>query len=257
MPKLSDVKIGGKFFGLFVGPPGSGKDIAANSWPGPIYNFDLDRRIDSVASMFGSRSDIEYDQFGPDDYGRFWDKILQIKSGNAPAKTYILSSITALARMAINYSISIRGNKGNSKGIVQMTDISDYNAESRIISIVLDAFRGSNFKSNLIVTAHLVETNSRSLDGSEGMQQRVLTGAKTIGAEIPAYFNEIYMFRKQSGMDGKSRFLMSTQGQAAGINTKTILPLPGEIDFTMKAGEPGLFQKIQTICKAANIEIGG
>lgn len=255
MPNLNTVRIGGKFFGLFVGHPGSGKDIAANSWPGPIYNFDLDKRIDSVAAFWNHRSDIDFDHYGPDEFEKFWNKIKAIKEGNSPAKTYVLSSLTSLARMAINYSISVRG-KGLKKGIIDMTEVSDFNAESRVLSVVLEAFRSATFKSNFILTAHLVETNSRTLDGKEVVAQRVLTGGKTIGAEIPAYFNEIYLFNKQAGFDGKSKYFMKTQGEAAGINTKTILPLPSEIDFTMKKGEKGLFDKIQEICKKEGIEIG-
>lgn len=256
MPKTSEVKIGKKFFGLFVGPPGSGKDIAAASWPGPTYTIDLDKRIESVAAMFPNRLTDEYDQFSPDEFEKLWSKIQQIRSGNSPFKTYILSSLTALARMAINYSIGLRGGKGLTKGVIQMTEVQDFNAESRVLSMVLDAFRGSNFKSNFILTAHLVETNSKKLDGTDVIQQRVLTGGKTIGAEIPGYFNEIYLFNKKQGFDGKPEYKMTTMGQAAGIDTKTILSIPNEIDFTMKPGEPGLFQKIQEACKASGVEIG-
>jgi hypothetical protein len=259
MPKLNDVKIGGKFFGLFVGPPGSGKDIGAASWPGPVYTFDLDKRIDSVAAMYPNHPNDEFDQYGPDDFEKLWNKVKQIQAGNSPFRTYILSSLTALARMGINYSISMRGNNAGGKtkvGLVQMTEVQDFNAESRILSIVLDAFRGNNFKSNFIMTAHLVETNTKKLDGSDVTMQRVLTGGKTIGAEIPGYFNEIYLFNKKLGFDGKAEYKMTTNGEAAGISTKTILPIPGEIDFTMKPGEAGLYEKIKEACKAKGIEIG-
>lgn len=259
MPKLSDVKIGGKIFALFVGHPGSGKDIAANSFPGPIYNFDLDKRIDSVAAMFGNRSDIEFDQYGPEEFPKLWDKVKYIKDNNSQYKTVIMSSLTALARMGINYSISLRGSgqgKNTNKGVIQMTEVQDFGAESRVLSMILESFRSANFKANFILTAHLVETNSKTLDGKDITIQRVLTGGKTIGAEIPAYFNEIYLFEKTTGFDSKSKYIMRTTGEAAGVNTKTILPLPNEIDFTMKKNELGLFAKIQEECKKGGIEIG-
>lgn len=259
MPKLSDVKIGGKIFALFVGHPGSGKDIAANSFPGPIYNFDLDKRIDSVAAMFGSSSDIEYDQFGPEEFPKLWDKVKAIKDNQGRFKTIVMSSLTALARMGINYSISLRGTSDGSKtnkGVIQMTEVQDFGAESRVLSMVLEAFRSQNFKANFILTAHLVETNSKTLGGKDITMQRVVTAGKVIGAEIPAYFNEIYLFEKTTGFDNKSKYMMRTTGEAAGINTKTILPLPNEIDFTMKKGESGLYSKIQEECRKGGIEIG-
>jgi len=256
MAKISDIKIGGKLFQLFIGMPGTGKSIAAASYPSPIYFFDLDKRIDSIAPMFPGRTDIEYDQYGPEEYEKLWIKIQQIKSGNSPFKTYVLDSLTSLARMAINYSISVRGKSGLTKGVIQMTQVDDYNSESRVLSVIMDAFRGSNFKSNFILNAHLVETSTRNLDGKDTIQQRVLTGGKTIAAEIPGYFNEVYLFSRQTGMDGKSNFMMSTIGHAAGVNTKTALGLPAEINFTMKPGSEGLFQKIQAECKTRGVEIG-
>jgi len=256
MPSIKDIKIGGKQFNLFIGPPGSGKSIAAASYPSPIFFFDLDKRIDAVAPMFPGRADIEYESYGPDDYERLWNKITQIRAGNSPFKTYVLDSLTSLARMAINYSISMRSGKGLSKGVIQMTQVDDFNGESRVLSVMMDAFRGTNFKSNFILTAHLVETSSKKLNEDDVIQQRLLTGGKTIAAEIPGYFNEIYLFSRRTGFDSKPKYFMSTVDKGAGINTKTILPLPSELEFTMKPGEPGLFQKIQAACKLLGVDVG-
>ena len=256
MPKISDLKIGGKLFQLFIGRPGSGKTIAAASYPPPIYFFDLDKRIDSLAAMFPGRADIEYDQYGPEEYDKLWNKILQIKAGNSPFKTYVLDSLTSLARMGINYSLSLRGRAGMTRGVIQMIEVEDYGGETRVLSSMMDAFRGSNFKSNFILTAHLVETNSKVLNKPDTIQQRLLTGGKTIAAEIPGYFNEIYMFNKEMGFDSKAKYVMRTNDNAAGIDTKTALPIPSEIDFTMKPGEAGLFQKIQEACLKNGGEIG-
>lgn len=162
MPKLSETKMGKNLSVLLIGYPGSGKSIAAASFPGPIYIFDLDKRINSLLQFFGNRADIEYDYYGPDEYAKLDTKIKEVKSGNAPHKTYIMDSLTALARMAINFSVSLRGGgKGSiSKGAVQMTTFDDYNVESRIISTAIDSFRVANFRANFILTAHLLETRT-------------------------------------------------------------------------------------------------
>ena len=254
--KVSDIKPGGKLFQLFIGAPGSGKTVAAASYPPPIYFFDLDKRIDSLATMFPGRTDIEYDPYGPEEFEKFWNKIQQIRAGNSPFKTYVLDSLTSLARMAIGYSVSLRGGGGLKKGVIAMTQVDDFNGESRVLSVVMDAFRGANFKSNFILTAHLVETSTKKLNEDDVIQQRVLTGGKTIAAEIPGYFNEIYYFTKTMGFSNDAEYKMHTMIKKAGIDTKTALPLPAEIVCTMKPGEAGLYQKIQSVCKTKGIDIG-
>ena len=257
--KLSDTKRGSKLSVLLIGYPGEGKSIAAASFPKPIYIFDLDQRINSLLRFFPNAADIEYDHYGPDEYGKLDAKIKQIQAGNAPFKTYILDSLTALARMAINYSINIRGGgKGSvAKGVIQMTTVDDFNAESRILSVAMDTFRSPNFKSNFIMTAHLVETNVKSLNEPDTVLQRLLTGGKSIAAEIPGYFDEAYyIYKDVDAFTNTIKYKMSTVPKN-GIKTKTALPLSKEIDFTMeKEGDPGLYQKIQEECKKGGVEIG-
>ena len=255
--KLSETKMGKNLSVLLIGYPGSGKSIAAASFPGPIYIFDLDKRINSLLQFFGERSDIEYDYYGPDEYAKLDVKIKEIKSGNAPHRTYIMDSLTALARMAINYSINLRGGKGNSKGVISMTQIDDYNAESRVLSVAMDSFRGNNFNKNFILTAHLVETNVKVLNGEDTISQRLLTGGKSIAAEIPAYFDEAYYIVKENDLINNQVKYKSMTIPMNGINAKTALPISKEIDFTMKdKTSKGLYQIIQEECKKNNIEIG-
>lgn len=255
--KLSETKMGKNLSVLLIGYPGSGKSIAAASFPRPIYIFDLDKRINSLLQYFPDAGDIEYDYYGPDEYAKLDAKIKEVKSGNAPYRTYIMDSLTALARMAINYSIAIRGGgKGNTKGVIQMTQIDDYNAESRVLSVAMDSFRGTNFKSNFILTAHLVETNVKVLNGDDTISQRLLTGGKSIAAEIPAYFDEAYYIVKENDMLNNKVSYKSITTPMNGINAKTALPIPTSIDFTMTGKDsPGLFQRIQAECKLKGIEL--
>lgn len=260
--KLSETKAGNKLSVLLIGYPGAGKSIAAASFPRPVYIFDLDRRIDALLRHFGTSDDIEHDYYGPEDYIKLDAMIDRIKAGDSPFKTYIMDSLTAFARMSINYSMSLRG-KGSTgniqKGVVQMTSIEDYGAETVIIRKMIDTFRGKNFRGNFIMTAHLVETSTKALNEAEVVRQRLLTAGKGIAAELPAYFNEVYYIYKDvnrivSPPDVK---YLATTVPMNGIDTKTALPLPHAIDFTMRdPKDPGLYQKIQMICKEKGIEIG-
>lgn len=245
---------------LLIGYPGSGKSIAAASFPRPIYIFDLDRRIDSLLNYFGDATDIEHDYYGPEEYLKLDAKIEQIKTGNAPFKTYIMDSLTTLARMAINYSLTMRGGGKGSilKGKVQMSTFDDYNVESHVILNMLNTFRTGNFKANFILTGHLLETRTKVPNTTDDIvSQRLLTGGKNIAAEVPVYFNEVYYVDKNNDLLNNKVSYRSITSPMNGINGKSALPIPSVIDFTMTGKDSkGLFQHIQEACKIKGIEIG-
>lgn len=261
MALLTDAKLGRKITQLNIAYPGHGKTVAAASYPKPIKFFDLDQRIDSLIKNFpgDAGKGIEYEQYGPYDFQRFWDGIQKLKQGDNPYKTVVLDSLTALARMTINFSIDLRGKSGGRKkgltiGNVPMMDVSDFNAESSLLAHVIAIFRATN--SHFILNAHLVETKHMvgvGEDAHEEVKQRVVTAGKTIAAEIPGYFNERYYIEKKADLNGYRYFCYTVNRN--GVDTQTNLPLPPEIEFTMKPGEEGLFQKIQRMCKEKGIEI--
>lgn len=249
--------MGGKIFQLSVGYPGTGKTVAAASYPPPIYFLDLDLRMAPLAKMFAGREDIEFDSYGPNDFLKFWEKLNQIRQGNTPHKTYIVDSLTALARMTLNYAVSLRGSGRDfkKKGVIDLLEIEDFGAEGRLLGTVLDSFRAS--RKNFIMTAHLIETTEKDIKAkSETVCKSLLTGGKKIAAEIPSYFDEVYYHFVRTSMDGKPEFLISTV-KKDDIFAKSALPIPAEINYTMqKANDPGLYQRIQEECKKNGIEIG-
>ena len=262
MPKISDIKIGGRLFQLSVGYPGTGKTVAAASYPTPILFLDLDLRLAPLAKMFPGREDIEYESYGPNDFLRFWNKLQEIRAGNTPHKTYVLDSLTALARMTLNYSVSMRGSSGDekrkssfkAKGVIDLLEIEDFGAEGRLLGHVVDSFRAT--KKNFIMTAHLIHTTEKDIKTkTESDYKSLLTGGKKIAAEIPSYFDEIYYHFIETQMDDSMSYKISTV-KRNDVFAKTALPLPPTLDYTMKPGEPGLFQKIQAACKANGVEIG-
>ena len=48
---LDDLKAKPRFFGMFIGDPGTGKTVQACSFPGPLYVFDCDNRMRPVLEL--------------------------------------------------------------------------------------------------------------------------------------------------------------------------------------------------------------
>ncbi len=262
MPKVNDIKLGGRMVQLNIGPPGAGKTTGAGSYPGPIMFLDLDQRVAPLKKMFPNDTTMEYESFGPFDFLRFWERINQLRQGNAPFKTYVLDSLIALARMTLNYSVGLRtGEKRNTeykkRGVIDLLEIEDFGAEGRLLGHVIDVFRNLG-RSNFILNAHLIETSSTDIKTKQTTTtQTLLTGGKKIAAEIPSYFNEVYyFFTRDTMVDSGPDYFISTVPMDD-IMCKTALPLPPTIKFTMNEKEKGgLFQKIQEACKEKGIEIG-
>ena len=168
-----------------------------------------------------------------------------------------MSSLISLARMALNYSVSLRGRAGKSKGVIELLEIEDFGAEARLLGTVIDVFR--SLSSNFILEAHLVSVIEKDITTKkETNYKTLLTGGKKIAAEIPSYFDEVYYFftRNRVGeTGGYSDYYISTAPKED-ILCKTALPLPGEMKVTMEPDGDGLFQMIQKACKEKGVEIG-
>ena len=259
--KIGDLKLGGRIFQLSTGYSGMGKTVGFGSYPKPSVLIDLDIRASPLRKMFPQfTNEIEIESFGPHDFMRFWKFIQDIRAGNMPYKTVGLASLTSLARMTLNYSVGLRGSGSRKKdeykslGVIELLEIEDFGAEGRLIGTVLDIFRSC--KVNFIMDAHLIETTERDLKTKREITYKsLLTGGKKIAAEIPGYFDEVYYFYSDQNIGGDSQYKISTVPMND-IAAKTALPLPPTIDFTMKPGEPGLYQKIQEECLKAGVEIG-
>lgn len=235
--KLSQVVLDDWFRIIFTGEQGTGKSIAALSFPRP-YVFDLDGRVRSLVNYYGADAfpdaDVEY--YGPEDYVRFVDDFNRlVVDTNSKYDTFVIDSLTAFARMVLNYSIGLRGkDKGKTKGIVNIVDIDDYNAEDQMISDLLATARQLK-KKHFILTAHLLE----NFKG----KRTLLTGGRRIRSEATAYFDEVWNFYTDAQLSGKPKHFVSTV--PIGVdNAKTALPLPPQFDWTNEKNFYQLLRKL-------------
>lgn len=222
--KLTDVKVSQRIMALFTGEPGSGKSNAAASFPRPII-IDLDQRKEALLKLYGSDPYIEVESFGPEEYERFAAFMLDLANRPTTYMTIVVDSLTALARMVLQYAAKTRGSSASLKrGIITLADISDYGAETKALSDMMVMAR--TVRQHFILIAHLVP-------GSFGDKSFLLTGGKKIAAEIPGYFNEQWFFRATKDQNGVVKYLVNTVPSAT-TSCKTVLPIPGEIDTTDK-----------------------
>src|SRR5215204_2929343 len=114
MPKTSSITLGGRFRGLFVGANGTGKTIAAASFPGDVKIFDFDDRIDPVRLFYPKREDIEYITVGAHstqrsdliDFKEFCTEFENLQD-RCPWDAIVLDSYTSFSATAIMYQMGL------------------------------------------------------------------------------------------------------------------------------------------------------
>ena len=243
---LSDYNIGGDNpqTCLFVGDSGTGKSIAAATWPGPIYIASCDNRIGSVAEWHRGRKDIFFDSYVDfESLNSFVDSL----EDSCKYKTVVCPDpITMVSDFLMRYAFSlrgiveydeksgqaVRGSKGKKKGVVDITTIEDFNVEHRGILDMLGnlkiAQKAHGF--NLIVTAHLITTQYTKPGGLESHIRRdIVTAGKKVAAFIPIQFDEIYHFEVEN-----DKWKIKTHNDGIVAARSSFLLMPKEIDWTDK-----------------------
>ncbi len=269
---LDDVKLGGRFKSLFVGPSGSGKTVAAasimqlaeqevaagrlKSEQAKTYLFDLDGRFRPIRKMYPQlvgKGLLEFDHFGEKEFDPLLNKINAIadKFEKNP-KTYfaiIFDGLTMLGNASMQYGMDNRpsGEKGTGAinvGKLQMPMIGDYKAETRAISYVISTLK--ELPCHFILTAHEVSYDVKNAKGEVIGQERVLvTQGKKAAPQVPIYFDEMYYFKPEIMVPGDPAKYTCFTTPVIEWSARTALNgLPGNINFTMKPGNLGLFPQI-------------
>ena len=269
--QLNDLKSEDRQFCLFKGEPKTGKDIAAHSFAlaGPLYTFDLDARMESVAHYFTKvvprpdiMANISYDRFG--DFFSIRRKLEELKLA-CPYKTIVMSSLTSLARKSMITMLETRapaakGSKGESKsrGGIILHELEDFGGEANAIMMCLDSLLviSLKFNVNVILTAHIIEPQA----GAFRPMRTLLTGGKKIAAEIPVCFNEAYHFfvvtsgGMEIGVDDTDRRYVALTASLGTDWASTALNLPEKVDFTAKYTSGLFYQEIMKFVRLANEE---
>ena len=145
MPSLNDLKPDARFYGLFIGDSGSGKKVAAASFPRPILFLDFDSRIRGLlGAPFLDMKDIGDVEFFPPKtkageytFQKVNDLLEKIQGqcniGMCKYKTIYIGSITGAA-FAFLQDANVLTHKGDGKGRklgpMNMTGPQDYGFES-------------------------------------------------------------------------------------------------------------------------------
>lgn len=238
-------------FALFKGHSGSGKSVAALSFPDP-YVFDFDRKMPAIALKHFPKKSIEFDHF--EDMMAVSDQISAWLQGTpCPYETLIYDSITSFARLIMNSVGQIKGEstpqilrnvqttRGGNKQI-EMLSIDYYNAEVRMIDWILTAnkilWARPEWPKHIIFIAHIVTTESApDLKTKIVTKTRsIMTAGRKAAAIVPQEFDEIYLFghKEEGGMAGETEYVkhFACTESVGEDDAKTAYKFDKYIDFT-------------------------
>lgn len=256
-------------FGLLKGASGTGKSVAALSFPN-LFVFDYDRKMPAIALKHFPRKSIEYETF--DDTDRVSDLIkewlqcptcgydrtcvarLRVQCGTScPYESLLHDSFTQMENLVIKTIADVKGEsvptmmktmmktKGTGKGKVDLMDFDYYKAEMRFTEWILSTSktlwaRQGNPK-HILFTAHVITTDqSNLLTGLVTRTRSIVSQGNKVAAYIPTEFDEVYTFgyAEEGGLDGKAstiKYYVLTE-PIGEDDSKTAYRLTRTIDFT-------------------------
>lgn len=226
-------------YAMFKGEPGTRKSTQALSFPKPQYWFSWDRKMSGLivpARQWGiDLKQIEYDDY--EDWTKARAKLEKFQL-NCPFKTLAFDSVTSCADMSIRQVMKIKGGgkdgKGKMIGGISVAGLEEFNAEAaalqELISLTKDIH--SYHKVNIILIAHVIQAEYRSIGGETHMSRTIVTAAKRVAAKIPAYCQEVYHFNIKRGFeaDASGRYALLTEHTGDDF-ARTSLGLDREIVF--------------------------
>lgn len=202
---------------LFKGRTGTGKTIAACGKEfRPVYVFDCEGRMDSVISYYkkldGHCKDVFFDSFSMESGFFAIDRQMDVIDSNPIYKTVHVASLTSFIHLVLKHLINVKtgttrasGREAGKKiGGIPVNELEDFNAEDAAIIFQLVSFL-QNLKAkgvNVSLEAHISPYEITTIDeASRGRQtqtiMQILTKGKKAPAQIPGYFNEVYLMEKK------------------------------------------------------------
>ena len=244
MAHTYNIKLGGRFTGLFVGSQGTGKTIALASFPGPMMIYDFDGRMAPVKRFFPNRRDIEYKVVSAYDappgrhdvinFRQFCDEFENLQS-RCDYATVAIDSITSYTATVVRYQLNKKGPSKGKKlaGFIEVPTWDEFNGETQAVVETIEIAK--ILPCHVIFTAHPVDkTEITKVQGEEVVtrKQSITAFGNKTPSFVPNYFDEIYNFIKEDagiGLDPR-RFVITQAGED--VLCKTALPIPPRFEST-------------------------
>ena len=229
--KASDAIVRPVWSILSKGRTGTGKTIASCGKAfRPTYVFNLEGRFESVLTYYNklddSVLDLEYNDFNMNSGFYPLDQKMDALIARPEYKTVVVSGLTPYIHIVLKHLMgSTNPGKGmRKKGGIQVNILEDYNFEDSAIIFELLAFlqelKGMGI--NVILEAHISAYEIKTINEDTGGKDQqtyfeILTKGKKAPAQIPGYFNEVWLFEKifdtewEKG-ERKARYRINTVG---------------------------------------------
>lgn len=243
MPTLEGINLDAQFT-MFKGEPGTRKSTQALSYPTPQYWFSWDRKMRAlVLPMKHWGIDpklINYDDY--DDWNNARARLEKMQS-DCPFKTIVADSLTLCADAALRQTLKLKYGKVRQSGAeagktiagIAINELEDYNAEASALQELLALLKDIHayHKVNIILIAHVIQADYKTVTGETHMSRTIVTAAKKIAAKIPAHCDEVYHFNIEKGWvegGGGGNYALLTEHTGDDF-ARTALPLPKKIVF--------------------------
>jgi hypothetical protein len=238
---------------LFKGDSGTGKSVAALSYPKP-YVFDFDRKMPGIARKHFPHKEIHYDTF--EDIFEVSDKLVDLMR-DCPYETLITDSFTALTNLTIESVGKVKGESvpemlqrvqdtKNKNRQLEMMPIDYYGGEDRFCNFFISQLKRLQARAGnpkyVIVIAHVL-----TVDSAPDLKTKIVTRTRSIvskgrkvAAWLPTEFDDMYIFGYEQGnafaergsADSKPKRVCITESYGEDAAKCSIRGLPSTLDFT-------------------------
>lgn len=211
MPNMSEAA-SDVHYTLLKGEPGTRKSTHALSYPKPQYWFSFDGKMNALKLPMAhwgiNPAEINYDDYT--DWNSAVRK-LEFFMVDFPYKTLVIDSITSCADYMLRQvrksksGTTTKGGKEAGKviGGIPVSEIEDFNAEASGLTELIALTKNIHkfHKIDVVLIAHVIRKEEKSLDGRINVSRQIVTAGKAPAAKIPAYCDETYHFSVRPNVD--------------------------------------------------------
>lgn len=251
---------------LSKGRTGTGKTLlSCGKAFRPTYVFNLEGRFESVLNYYrkldGHLRDLSFNDFNMESGFYPLDQKMDSIIARPEYQTIVVSGLTPYIHIVLKHLMATAtpkagenpGKNIRKKGGIQVNILEDYNFEDAAIIFELLSFL-QHLKSmgvNVILEAHISAYTIKTINEDNGQREEqtifeILTKGKKAPAQIPGYFNEVWLFEKRfsedwgSGQGRLPKYFINTTGSPTD-ECKTSFGIPS-FEWTGRDGSEMLME---------------